>query len=54
MKPAIPMSVALAMCDVTRARRTEPKKRIDRMNRDEQRRFWRRPRLLDLWKLGRI
>lgn len=39
-------------CDVTRARRTEPRKPLADMPREEQRAFWRKMPLLDLWRKG--
>lgn len=36
-------------CDVARARRMEPTRRIDRMTREQQASFWRRVPLLSNW-----
>lgn len=36
-------------CDVSRARRTEPTRRIDRLTREQQASFWRRVPLLSNW-----
>ncbi len=61
MKPAITYREARVIrsarevaeqCDVARARRTEPRKPLADMPREEQRAFWRKMPLLDLWRKG--
>jgi hypothetical protein len=46
------MDESLALCDYRRARRTEPRKPLADMPREEQRAFWRKVPLLDLWRKG--
>ena len=38
--PLVPVQQALAMCDVSRARRLDPPVRLDRMHEDEARARW--------------
>ena len=49
MKPIRTTSETLAMCDLARARRMEPTRRIDRMTREQQASFWRKVPLLSKW-----
>lgn len=49
------MNETLALCDYTRAKRTEPLTPLIKLRPDEQHAFWRRKPLLLVWRerLGR-
>jgi len=44
------MSESLAMCDLARAKRTEPATKLHSLTREQQAAFWRRAPLLSTWR----
>lgn len=49
MKPIRSTREMLAMCNIERARRTEPTQKLHSLTREQQASFWRRAPLLSTW-----